>query len=67
MITSSYNGYLFKDRKEYQKLVKKIMESSTLYHYLSNNAYQSVKEYSKETFGKRVLEVYKKAIRNSRK
>lgn len=67
MITSGYNGYLFKNGKEYQELVKKIMESSKLCRYLSNNAYQSVKEYSKETFGKRVLEIYKKAIRNSRK
>ena len=62
MITTNYNGYLFKDGKEYRKLVKKLIDEPKSYQKLANNALKSVEEYSKETFGKRVLEVYKKAI-----
>lgn len=62
MIQNGYNGYLFKDGKEYIKLVTNILENNTLYKNLSNNALLSVEKYSKESFGKKVLEVYKKAL-----
>lgn len=67
MIINGYNGYLFKDEKEYHLLVKKLIDNPKLYQTLSHNAIESTKEYSKETFGKKVLEVYKRAIRNSKK
>ena len=62
MITHEYNGYLFQDGKEYINLVKDLISNKKLYNKLTHNALLSVEEYSKETFAKKVLEVYQKAI-----
>ena len=62
MITHEYNGYLFQDGKEYISLVENLISNTKLYNKLAHNALSSAEEYSKETFAKRVLEVYIKAI-----
>ena len=62
MITHEYNGYLFQDGKEYISLVENLICNTKLYNKLAHNALSSAEEYSKETFAKRVLEVYIKAI-----
>lgn len=67
MITHGMNGYLFKDGKEYISLVEKLINNPKLYNELANNTLLSIEEYSKETFAKKVLEVYKKAIKDSKK
>ncbi len=61
MITNNYNGYLFKDGKEYSKLVKRLINNKELYNKLSKNALLSTAKYSKETFGQNVLNIYIKA------
>ena len=62
MVKNGYNGYLFKDGNEYGKQITELKENHSLYKTLSENALLSVQEYSKESFGKKVLEVYKKAL-----
>lgn len=62
MIKNGYNGYLFKDGNEYIKQITELKENHSLYKKISENALLSVQEYSKENFGKKVLEVYKKAL-----
>ena len=63
MITNKYNGYLFKDGNDYIARIKEIIKNKKQYQELTKNALKSVEKYSKETFGKNVLKVYKETLK----
>lgn len=64
MLVDGYNGYLFKDEKEFMEDVIKLINNKNLYKKMSENAKNSTYRYSKEVFGADVLKVYHKAIAN---
>lgn len=64
MVTNNYNGYLFKNKKEFIDLTLKLINNSKLYHTMSINAKNSIHKYSKEVFASDILKVYSKAISN---
>lgn len=64
MIEPNYNGYLFKNDKEFKDYIFKLMNDSNLYKTMSTNARNSTYKYSKEVFASDILKVYHKAIEN---
>lgn len=63
MIQDKYNGYLFKNDKDFQEILLTLIKDKGLYKELSINALKSIEKYSKEQFAKSVLEIYNKAIK----
>lgn len=64
MVENNYNGYLFKDKKEFIDYSLKLISNQKLYDTMCKNAKNSVHKYSKEVFASDVLKVYSKAITN---
>ncbi len=64
MIEPNYNGYLFKNDKEFKDYIFKLMNDQKLYKDMSTNARNSTYKYSKEVFAADILKVYHKAIEN---
>lgn len=62
MVTNNYNGYLFKDAKEFIKLTKKLIDNPNIYKTMCLNAKNSIYKYSKEVFASDILKVYFNAI-----
>lgn len=62
MVTNNYNGYLFKDAKEFIKLTKKLIDNPNIYKTMCLNAKNSIYKYSKEVFASDILKVYSNAI-----
>lgn len=62
MIEPNYNGYLFKNDKEFKDYIFKLMNDQKLYKDMSTNARNSTYKYSKEVFAADILKVYHKAI-----
>lgn len=62
MVTHNYNGYLFKDPKEFIKLTKKLIDNPNIYKTMCLNAKNSIYKYSKEVFASDILKVYSNAI-----
>ncbi len=62
-VVNDLNGYLFKNKKECEKVILKLYESKKLTTYLSNGARSSAEKHSSKYFAEQVLEVYKKAIK----
>ena len=63
MITPGFNGYLFNDPKDYQKIIKKLITNPKEYQKLQANTLKSISQYTKEAFAKYVLKVYKKTLK----
>jgi len=62
MVQNKYNGYLFKDEKDFIKIVEKLKDDKKLYKEMSINAKNSIHKYSKEVFASDILKVYYQAI-----
>lgn len=63
MVEHTYNGFLFKDQKDFLDLTNKLITNPKLYQTMQKNAKNSIYKYSKEVFGSEVLKVYAKAIK----
>lgn len=64
MVENNYNGYLFKNNKEFLELAQKLINNSKLYENMCKNAKNSIYKYSKEVFASEILKIYSKAITN---
>lgn len=62
-IKNNYNGYLFKNEKEYIKKVLYLSQNKNKYNKLKTNTTKSVQNYSLEKFATNVLETYNKALK----
>lgn len=60
VIEDQKNGFFFKDEKELPELILKVMEMDLT--SMKEQALKKAKEYSGETFAKKVLDVYQDAI-----
>ena len=63
-VIDDLNGYLFKDKKECENIIERIIKDRKKVDYLSNGARNSAETHSSKYFGERVYEVYKTAIEN---
>ena len=67
MVQHNYNGFLFKNKKEFIDIILKLMNNSELYKTMCGNAKNSVYKYSKEVFASDILKVYYKALEDKNK
>lgn len=65
-VIDSYNGYIFKKKKEYIDKVISLYKDKELYNSMSKQAEDFSSNFSQERFADSILEVYKKAIDKER-
>ena len=65
-VINDLNGYLFEDKEECKKYIKKIMENKKKLENLSIGARNSADKHSSKYFAERVLDVYKLSIKNKK-
>ena len=65
-VNNGYNGYLFKNEKEYIQYVQELFEDRSKLAKMSENARESVKKYSPSVFANNILNVYKIAIEKNK-
>jgi len=62
VIIDGLNGFLFANKKEYKKQVRKLMEDTTLRKRMSDQARISAEPHSAKYFAEKVLDVYQTAL-----
>ena len=67
VIKNNENGYLFTKDSDFVNYVYKIYTDKKLYKKLSEGAYETSKEYSRDAFGQKVYDVYINSIKNYKK
>ena len=65
-IINGLNGYLFKNKKEYKKAIDNILNDKNLLKKMGTQAKISTTEYSSKYYAERVLDVYKKTIKENK-
>ncbi|MDD2377361.1 MAG: glycosyltransferase [Bacilli bacterium] len=65
-VIHGYNGYFFKNEKEYIEYVKELMDNPDKLEEFSNNAHESIQKYSPQVFANNILNVYKIAIEKNK-
>lgn len=63
IVVDDLNGYLFDNKKDYRKIVEKLLCNDEKMIYLSKEARLSSQNYSSKYFADRVLKVYESAIK----
>ena len=63
-IINEYNGLFFNDEEEYLKNILYLYENRKKYTNMSKQAVNSSEQFSSEIYGKKILEVYNRAIEN---
>lgn len=63
-IINEYNGLFFNDEEEYLKNILYLYENRKKYTNMSKQAVNSSEQFSSEMYGKKILEVYNRAIEN---
>lgn len=61
-VINDYNGLFFKNKKEYINSIFKLYEDKAKYKTMSNQAFNSSKQFSSKYYGEKILEVYNKAL-----
>lgn len=64
LIIDGENGFAFKDENGFINAVKSIISNELYLKKLSGNACKKAEEYSTETFGKNIIEVYEDTLYN---
>lgn len=64
VIKNNYNGYLFKNKKDYQKKVLYLATHKNKLNKLKQNTLNSVQNYSLKNFSNNILNIYHKALKN---
>ena len=62
-VINDLNGYRFKDKKECEDIIEKLLKDRKKLVFLSNSARSSADMHSSKYFALKVLDVYKKAIK----
>lgn len=63
IVVSDLNGYLFKNKKQYRKIMEALIEDRQKTEYLGRQARNSSETYSSKYFADRVLKVYESALK----
>ena len=63
-IINEYNGLFFNDEEQYLKNILYLYENRKKYTNMSKQAVNSSEQFSSEMYGKKILEVYNRAIEN---
>jgi 1,2-diacylglycerol 3-alpha-glucosyltransferase len=66
-VIEDVNGKFFHNKKEYKNIIKDLYENPKKLQDLKDKTRNSVEQYSIKHFGKKVLEVYRKAILDNKK
>lgn len=66
-IDDDKNGFLFENKRQYIKYIVDLSNDLKRLEEMSINAFESSQKYSYKVFASKVLEVYKKAIKNKKK
>lgn len=66
-VIDGYNGLFFNNKKEYINNVYTLYNDRNKYLNMSKQALNSSKQFSVKFYGERILEVYKRAIKNNKK
>ena len=66
VVNNEFNGFIFKNKKEYKNIITKIFKDKTLLTRIATQAKTSSKEYSSSYFASRVLDVYKTAVESKK-
>ena len=66
MITNTLDGYIYKNADEYQTIVLKLSKNRKLLDITSKKGIEKADEYSANTYAKKVLKVYNKAIKEKK-
>ena len=62
VVINGLDGYLFKNKKEYKKIILNLFDNKETVKKLGNQARISSEVYSSKYFAKRAMDVYKLAI-----
>ena len=62
IVVDDLNGYLFKNKKEYRKIMSSLIENKDKMKFLSKQARISSESYSSKYFAERILKVYESAL-----
>lgn len=65
-VVNGLNGYLFKTKEEYIKYIEELISNKTKTKKLANQARISTDQYSSKYYAERVLDVYKKTIKENK-
>lgn len=65
-VIDGLNGYVFKNKKEYRSSIDKLFENKELLKKIGNQAKISTTEYSSKYYAERVLDVYRKTIKENK-
>lgn len=65
VVVHDLNGYLFKDKKDYRKYIKKIMTDRKVYERLSRQARIQGESHSSKYYAEKILDVYYTALGGS--
>ncbi len=66
-VMDGFNGFFFKNKKEYQDNILTLIKEKKLYTLLSKQAKNSSLKFSTKYFGENILNIYKMAALNKRK
>ena len=61
-IEDGVSGYLFKDRRDYQKKIMMLLENPDVLAKMSEEAFKRAEPHSTKYFAQNVLDVYMKAL-----
>lgn len=67
IVVDDLNGKLFKNKKEYRKILESLIKDPKKVKYMGTQARNSAEPYSSKYFAERVLSVYEKAIEPTNK
>ena len=65
-VVHGLNGYLFKNEKEYKNYINQLIEDKYIIKKMGKQAKIEADQYSSKYYAERVLDVYKKAIREKK-
>ena len=65
-VINGLNGFIFKNKKEYRKAIDDLINDNKLLKRLGEQANISTSEYSSKYYAERVLDVYKKKIKENK-
>ena len=63
IIVDDLNGYLFKNKKQYRKIIEDLIKNKEKAAFLSKQARISSESYSSKYFAQKILKVYEYALK----
>lgn len=67
VVIDRFNGFIFKDKKEYKKLIEELLDNPSILYNIGIQARNFSNNYSSKYFAEKILDVYECAIKNKNK